>query len=91
MLVAVQIVIGQFWDIFAKFPDMLRKTTFNLRHMVNVWRIEKAKLLHETTDAPIQAIADQLGFCDMAYFYKTFQKYVGLTPKQYREENKSYF
>ena len=54
-------------------------------------RMEKAKLLLETTDIPIKEIVDMLGFYDTAYFYKVFQKYTSLTPKQFREENKLYF
>ena len=54
-------------------------------------RIEKAKLLLETTDTPIKEIVIQLGFYDAAYFYKVFERYTSLTPRQYREENKPYF
>jgi AraC-like DNA-binding protein/mannose-6-phosphate isomerase-like protein (cupin superfamily) len=54
-------------------------------------RIEKAKLLLETTDIPIKEIVIQLGFYDLAYFYKVFERYTSLTPRQYREKNKPYF
>ena len=54
-------------------------------------RIEKAKLLLETTDIPIKEIVIQLGFYDLAYFYKVFERYTSLTPGQYRAENKPCF
>ena len=50
----------------------------------NQWRIKNAKLLLETTELPIKQIADQLGFYDVAYFYKVFRTTTGLTPKDYR-------
>ena len=48
-------------------------------------RIEKARLLLQTTDMPIKEIADSLGFYDTAYFYRIFEKRCLLTPKKYRE------
>ena len=54
-------------------------------------RMEKAKLLLETTDIPIKEIVDILGFYDTAYFYKMFEKHTSLTPKQFREESKQYY
>jgi len=54
-------------------------------------RIEKAKLLLRTTDIPIKAIVDALGFYDTEYFYKAFEKSTSLTPKQYRDKNQPLF
>ncbi len=47
-------------------------------------RIQKAKLLLETTDLPIKDIAARLGFYDVAYFHKSFRAATGLTPTAYR-------
>lgn len=47
-------------------------------------RINHAKLLLETTGLQIQAIAQQCGIPDVNYFTRTFKKYAGLTPKEYR-------
>lgn len=54
-------------------------------------RIEKAKMLLETTDITIKEIVAMLGFYDTAYFYKVFEKNTSLTPKQYRDKNKPNF
>ena len=54
-------------------------------------RIEKAKLLLETTDIPIKEIVEMLGFYDAAYFYKVFEKSTSLTPKQYRDKSNPLF
>lgn len=54
-------------------------------------RIQKAKLLLETTDMPIKVISDSLGFYDTSYFYKIFKKAYSITPKEYRETEKTVF
>ena len=48
-------------------------------------RMEAAELLLITTDAPVKAVADKLGYDDYSYFNKTFKRYSGVTPQQYRD------
>lgn len=50
-----------------------------------MYRIEKAKILLKTTEAPVSQIAFDTGFNSFAYFGKMFKKYVGETPSQYRK------
>lgn len=54
-------------------------------------RIEKAKMLLEATDITIKEIVAMLGYYDTAYFYKVFEKATSLTPKKYRDKNKTHF
>ncbi|MBE6642321.1 MAG: AraC family transcriptional regulator [Ruminococcaceae bacterium] len=56
-----------------------------------VKRIEKAKDYLDTTDMPIKEIADELGFYDLSYFYKIFEKHFDVSPKKYRDNFKMYF
>jgi AraC family transcriptional activator of pobA len=51
-----------------------------LRHL----RLERAKVLLRTTDAPVSAVAAQSGFGDPAYFVRTFRAATGLTPRGFR-------
>lgn len=51
-------------------------------------RIKRAKLLLETTDKPIAAIARSVGFGDANYFTRSFKQDVGVTPKEYRKAEK---
>ena len=44
----------------------------------------KWKLLH--TNIPIKQLAQELGFNDEYYFSRFFKKHIGLSPKQFREE-----
>ena len=48
-------------------------------------KVDEAKQLLVSTDMSINEIAYKIGFYDTAYFYKVFKKYVGITPKKYRE------
>ncbi len=47
-------------------------------------RIEKTKLLLRMPEFKIREIADMVGFNDVSYFIKTFKKYTGVTPNEYR-------
>jgi two-component system response regulator YesN len=49
-------------------------------------RIERAKLLLETTNFPTGRIAMMVGYRDTNYFSLAFKKSTGKSPKKYREE-----
>lgn len=51
---------------------------------VHALRLEEAKQMLETGDAPIEAIAHEVGYEDAGYFSRLFRRQVGLTPGQYR-------
>lgn len=50
----------------------------------NRLRIEKAKILLQTTDSSMEEISDQVGFCDKYYFSKFFKKSVGISPTHFK-------
>lgn len=60
-------------------------TTFS-RYLTDL-RINHAKKLLDTTNISINDISQQAGFNDYFYFLKTFKKYTGQTPSEYREIN----
>lgn len=49
-------------------------------------KMEMAQLLLLTTDNPVKSIAVQLGFADDSYFNKSFRRFSGMSPQQYRDE-----
>ena len=51
--------------------------------LVNL-RIEKASSLLQNTDIPINLIAGQVGYDDSLAFSKLFKKYMGVSPKKFR-------
>ena len=57
-------------------------TTFS--HYLTSLRITNAKKMLTATDTSINDISMQTGFNDYFYFLKTFKKYTGNTPSEYR-------
>lgn len=47
-------------------------------------RLEEAKQMLEAGDAPVEAIAVEVGYQDSSFFGRLFRRKVGLTPAQYR-------
>ena len=51
---------------------------------VHTLRLEEAKQMLESSDAPIEAIANEVGYEDAGFFVRLFRRQVTLTPAQYR-------
>lgn len=62
-----------------------KETGITLTEYVNKKRIKYAVFLLNTTGLQIQMIAQHCGIPDVNYFIKTFKKYIGKTPKEYRD------
>ncbi len=52
---------------------------------LNRLRISRAQQLIATTDLTIAAITQEVGFCDQSYFGVVFRRFVGMTPREYRD------
>ncbi len=63
-----------------------QETGQTLTEHVNQKRVKHAMQLLKTTQLQIQTIAQYCGIVDVHYFSKLFKKYVGKTPKEYREK-----
>lgn len=70
------VYLGQLFqkEVQSTFSDFLNKT-----------RINKAKEMLTGTNYRMTDIAAKVGYWDKSYFYKQFKKYVGISPKEYRE------
>ncbi|MCQ2398976.1 MAG: helix-turn-helix transcriptional regulator [Clostridia bacterium] len=51
---------------------------------LTVSKIEKAKMLLETTDVPVLKIMEEVGFSDPSYFSRYFKKATGYSPRAFR-------
>jgi transcriptional regulator GlxA family with amidase domain len=51
---------------------------------VHALRLEEAKQMLEASELPIEAIANEVGYEDAAFFSRLFRRKVNLTPSQYR-------
>jgi transcriptional regulator GlxA family with amidase domain len=48
-------------------------------------RLEEAKQLLEAGDAPVEAVAVDVGYSDSSFFSRLFRRKVGMSPVQYRQ------
>ncbi len=62
-----------------------RATGMSPMEYVHTLRLEESKHALETTDLPVEAIANQAGYEDASFFGRLFRRKVGLTPAQYRK------
>lgn len=52
---------------------------------VNIQRINRAKILLETSDMPVSEISRNVGIYDVSYFTQRFKKQVRMSPMKYRQ------
>lgn len=62
-------------------------TGISFSNFINLRRIEKAKLLLETTDLTLMEITLECGFNSQSYFCYVFKKKEKITPTSYRNQN----
>jgi two-component system response regulator YesN len=55
-----------------------------MQHLTSL-RIERAQHLLAGTDDKVESIARQVGFEDASVFSRAFKRWVGRSPKAYRE------
>jgi two-component system response regulator YesN len=55
-----------------------------MQHLASL-RIERAQHLLTSTDDKVESIARQIGFEDASVFSRAFKRWVGRSPKSYRE------
>lgn len=53
-------------------------------------RMQKARYFLSNTELSIGEIAEKTGFTNSPYFYKSFKKTHGITPAEYRKNNKTF-
>jgi transcriptional regulator GlxA family with amidase domain len=51
---------------------------------VHALRLEEAKQMLETSDLPVEGVANEVGYEDASFFNRLFHRKVGITPAQYR-------
>ena len=49
-------------------------------------RLNRACALLRETELPVNRIAEQCGIPDYTYFSKTFKKYFGMSPREFRKK-----
>lgn len=65
--------------------EIKKKTGKNYTELLHEKRLSRACLLLKNTDLKIEDIAWQVGYENISYFYKLFQKEMGISPRHYRK------
>ncbi|MCM3790538.1 AraC family transcriptional regulator [Domibacillus indicus] len=63
-----------------------QKTGLNISEYITTKRILLAKNLLLQTNLNVSLIAEKCAFESMPHFYRTFKKYIGVTPSEYRKQ-----
>ena len=63
----------------------LRDEGTTYQKLLDETRVEQACWWLSQTDAPVQTIAERLGFADASNFSRTFRRWCGTTPSAYRQ------
>ena len=84
-----QVTLKQLADVAMMSPKYFCRFFYQMTHhtpieYLNMQRIEYACYALTTTDEPVTSIALNCGFNDLSYFIKTFKRYKGITPRQFR-------
>jgi len=67
-----------------KFKELT--DTSPIQHFINM-KMQHACLSLDNSTETIKQIAESLGYADPYYFSRLFKKYIGMSPKQYRESH----
>ena len=62
-----------------------RQTNQSFFDILGRMRMERAKALLADSGLRVHAVAEQVGYSDVAHFSKSFKRFVGMTPGEYRE------
>ncbi len=57
----------------------------NFNNILDSIRIKNAKRLLQETDLKVYQISEQVGYGNIDYFYSKFKKYVGISPKEFKQ------
>ncbi|WP_405450003.1 AraC family transcriptional regulator [Paenibacillus sp. HJGM_3] len=82
--------IADYLVLSVSYVRLVFKETYliTLSDFIHQERLEQAKKLLTSTDWPVLDIAERSGFQSKTTFFTSFKKYTGLTPIQYREQNR---
>lgn len=64
-----------------------KETGCSVGEYIKIARIERAKVLLNTTDLNIEEIWEEVGFSSRSVFGKAFHSVVGMTPREFRDQN----
>ncbi|MEK4061920.1 MULTISPECIES: helix-turn-helix domain-containing protein [unclassified Paenibacillus] len=64
------------------------QTGVNVIDYINQYRIEQAKKILQEDELNVQEVSERVGFLNSNSFIRVFKKYEGITPGQYKQNNR---
>lgn len=77
------------YDIYWLSRAVKRLTGKNYKDLLQIKRLNQAAFLLLNTKIPVADISVAVGYDNTSYFHRIFRAYYGISPKQYRVDNKS--
>ncbi len=77
------------YDVFWLSKEIKKRTGRTYTELVQVKRLNQAAYLLHTTALSVMEVAQAVGYDNISYFHRIFQKKFHMTPRQYRIEYKS--
>ena len=83
-------LMAEKFHVSIAYMSYLFKKYFNENFSEYLWslRVERAKKLLKETSQPIEEICVEVGYENVSSFRRKFKKELGMTPSQYREQEK---
>lgn len=75
------------YDIFWLSKEIKLKSGMSYTELLQEKRLSQSAFLLRTTKMKISDIANAVGYENMSYFHRIFNKKFGVSPKKYRDEN----
>ncbi|MCI5822266.1 MAG: AraC family transcriptional regulator [Lachnospiraceae bacterium] len=76
------------YDLYWLSREIKRQTGQTYTEIVQAKRLSQACYLLKTTKKSVADIAGMIGYENVSYFHRIFQKKYGMTPRQYRQDCK---
>ena len=74
------------YDVYWMSKMIKKKTGKTYTELVQRKRIQQAAYYLKNTDMSVADIGNAVGYDNLSYFHKIFQKQMGLSPKKYRQQ-----
>lgn len=76
------------YDFFWLSKEIRKRTGRTYTELVQTKRLNQAAYLLNTTSMSVADVSMAIGYDNIAYFHRTFQKHFGMTPRIYRTNGK---
>jgi len=77
------------YDFYWLSKEIKKRTGKTYTELVQAKRLSQAAYLLNTTTKSVMDIAMEVGYDNISYFHRIFQKRYGVTPRKYRVENRN--